>query len=338
MKSKFKKPRATQIVYELIPLRKWDYLYLFLVFTLLLTALSACPINLSTPRHIDDDLDRNFSKLETVNIFEIDIISLGTSSSKEAYKLEDTLTRDFFKITKKQVGFLDLSSNGQTFVESYEYLKYVNLTEKHIVILNLSPISFARPPLQNRVFKKMHKEAIPFKKRKTERLKNVIKLREKMYRKIKRTLTQYARKFYDISELPRYQFAGLQSGNPIKIEENRKRKYHRHLKNFPQYKHSNLDQLHSVIKSVQKFGAQVYLLEQPRMQNETLFSPWEKEYNKMLSDLSDQYSIKYVNLNTKAFLYPHDFVDVAHVSGSGRNKWSAEFIDWLISIKNKDQF
>lgn len=328
MKSKPKKLKPATVHFEFKALKYKDFIYIGLVFGAFFIILNYSIIHFVEQRPVYVDIAANLEKIEAIRY---DLITLGTSSSREVFLTEQQLKKKFKKISNKEFNFLDLSHSAQTFVESNEYLDKLNLYENQRFILSISPMQFARNSNRNA----FNDDSLGDNKKLSffNRITNsteLRKLRHFLYTSIKNVFINMAYNIYGLENVTtRYKYAHNKAGKKEKIESSRQRKAKIYIKNFNKNKQGNIDFLKSLIKRIHVNKSSIILLEQPHIANDTIYNYYKSDYLSIIHSIQNELNIEYIDFNKSTKLNQNDFVDVSHVSASGREKWSRTFLNWL---------
>ena len=355
-----KKIPALQVDYQLVPLpwRHWlltatlfSVIAALLILWLIPNSLAISDLLFLPQSAQKNDGVRNFLIARSEKTQDADIIILGTSAAREALVHEQELSDRMLDRCGMQLRFVELTSESQTILEHLFLVKQISLSKEQLVVLTISPAVFYRSPavserrLLNGLFPlaEIHRlqpltEVLPeiqpwFGTRTQSNL-----VRNTIYQRVHYGLQSWAETtIYDYSpEYQKYRYSEFPAGDLRVIEKSRLARRQAFEEAFEENRDFNFRALQLLVDEIELAGASVVFVEQPRIHGESVFAPWQRQYDSMIRMIVAARNASYFNLNERIELGPECFYDVAHVSSSGRNDWSEEFILWLDTYLNEN--
>ncbi len=345
-------PRPNRVEFETAPLTKRSWLCLALLALALFTGMllwlcseDRMVLKPGAPLVLNRWDDHAFAVLELPRTHRADLLVLGNSNIREALYSVEKIEAMYAAATGKPMKMVNLSTSGQSLLESLFLIYHSKLTPGQTIILVMSPSTFCRSesdydrlrkgsyllnPLDfSRTFAHEIPHLAPWVSGLTPHSINFTINRNLLYRRIHHGLHNTIRtQIYrdDLFHLHRYDHLDHAdvSLQRQRLESFSKVIHQKFPRNFPM----NLDILHSLARYTQKKQTRLILVESPGRQSdpEELFKPWWDPYRTAVDHLVSTHPITYANLNPGLGLTHEDFTDTRHLGPVGRGKWSRAFV------------
>ena len=297
----------------------------------------------------NDDQAHVMAKARSGEAAAADVLILGTSAIREALLIDSELNAQLKRKASLNIGVANLASSAQAPIESLLITNAIQLRAGQLIILFASNTIFQQPqPFyvieqggflqapEDLIRQYSEREIFPsYWLEPTNRLLYRIRAaRQKLQR-----LLKYRFKYWIQSEVygqrqPSY-FPYLYRGQMPQLQNFRKAQFKgldtRLRKNtdvnFPYVKNT----FTVFMEHLASRGCQLVIARPPEFNDEFRKSfPNEFErFETLLRELKKHHSFEQINLNDEITWQPEDFVDLMHVSESGRAKWSDALVAWL---------
>jgi hypothetical protein len=297
----------------------------------------------------NDDQAHVMAKARSGEAAAADVLILGTSATREALWMDSKLNAQLRQNDSPNINVVNLASGAQSPIESLLITNAIQLQPGQLIVLftSLTTLQQARPfhsieeggflqSPEDLIQKYSQQEIFPsyWLKRSNRVLYQIRVMRQKLHR-----LLNYRLKYWIQAEAygaPQqnyspYLYVGQtsQSRNSwlaqIKDFETRFRK--RTEINLPYVKST----LKVTLEYLTGQGCRVVIAHAPDLNDEFRKSfPNELEkFETLLRELKKSHPFEQLNLNDKIVWEARDFVDLTHVTESGRAKWSDALLTWL---------
>ena len=296
-----------------------------------------------------DDQAHAMGKVMSGAVANADIVMFGTSGLRESTLIDDDLNARLRQLHASPVSVANLATGAQTLAETLLLAEAgpPQPGQTHILFFSISQLQHARPfhaieqggfmrSPETLIEKYEHRSIFPMDWNSfgVRLLLRVRAGREQLHRHLKNRLK------YEIHERvygklpPTYMPYRYQNHLPVKPETKAElmQDYASDLKqniaNNVRYMESTLN---AIADELRDHKCRLVIASPPEFNGE-IQTAFPNEYgvlNEMVQRLRVNHQIEQLDLNTKIKWDPNDFVDLVHVTESGREKWSAALLEWL---------
>ena len=350
-------PIQLEAVSPPLPARAWGAVLICSLITTLallllpLTSPSVAPAT-SWMRLVDtrdDDQAYVGAKVLAGDLEQADFVLLGTSSAREAFWPEAALQAALEQGGGTSSRIVNLASSAQSPIEML-FLATMRPTKPgqlYIVLINLSALQIANPfenlerggfflPPEHLVDAYPRAGVYPehWKSWSSRLLARWHALRQRLQRQIKYCLRSWiGQTVYGLSAQSYRPYRYLDRPAPdgshrARLLQTAKADFEKHFESNLAYLARTLDPL-AVTR--QQRGSRLIVMHPPNADH-VFAGAYPREYARFMAvirALESRQGVAVVELNQQIDWTAEDFIDYAHVSATGRDKWSAAFVDWL---------
>ena len=296
-----------------------------------------------------DDQAHVMAKARSGEAATADVLILGTSAAREALWMDSELSAELGRKDSPNINIINLASSAQSPIESLLIMNAIRLRPGRLIILFASPTTlqqaqpfhaieqggFLKSP-EDLIRQYSQREIFPSYWLKTSnRVLYQIRLtRQKLHR-----LLNYRLKYWIQAEVygaPQQNYSPyLYVGQTSQTRDSRLAQLKEFEGRFKKSTERNLPYVKNTLKVIAEYltsrGCRVVIARPPDL-NDEFRQSFPNEFEKfetLIHELEKSHRFEQLNLNDKIVWETRDFVDLTHVTESGRAKWSDALVTWL---------
>ena len=361
-------PQPTQIELITAPLPLWAWLSTFLLAVALLTAFYYIDLNklivtngqawFSLVRNERDDAAYAAATVFSGNANRADIVILGTSATREALWLDESLEAAIANQGASALDIVNLATKGQSLLETYYLIDKTRPHRGQIFIVFLGFSGIICEPKSHKILEDdflqstgtwlNEKISAGLVDRNTFANGKLVRVqwraqRRMLERQVRYRFTHWAGQTIYGNKNQTYNpfyFQGMAGGNLETLGRDfqfRSRQIEQATQDI------NLEYvvrlLAEAAKLIRNAGGQLVLVAAPDNQQAFIraFPDKHRNFLAAMGTLRTKHRLNVVNFNSRVKWAQTDFIDHVHVSNSGRDKWSHAFVEWLVSMGDPAQ-